>query len=70
MTARMKDDEIITAGIAALVKELGPSGAIAFLKKLGIGGGDYTSERSELLDDLTVDEIERGVAEITAARGK
>lgn len=46
MTVRtMTLAEIRAKGIAALVRELGPTGAIRFLQEYEHGSGDYTGER-------------------------
>jgi len=47
------------AGIAALVKELGPLGMTLFLRQYDSGYGDYTAERDELLKNFTIEDIER-----------
>lgn len=41
----------------ALVKSLGPIDAVRFIQQYNKGHGDYTKERQELFNDLTVDEI-------------
>lgn len=53
--------EIYEAGLAALRRELGPVGMIRFLQFFDTGHGDYTAERHEWLDGLTVDDIVREI---------
>jgi hypothetical protein len=47
------------AGIDALTKELGPLGMAMFLRQFDSGYGDYTAERDEILDGITIEDIER-----------
>ena len=47
------------AGINALTKELGPLGMALFLRQYDSGYGDYTAERDSLLEDITLDDIEK-----------
>lgn len=49
--------EVKTRGWAALVRELGYSGATKFILSHEPGTGDYTTERRELFRDLTIEEI-------------
>jgi hypothetical protein len=55
--------ELRSAGIDALTKALGPAGVARFLQQFDPGQGDYTTERSRILGnpsvDALVDEIER-----------
>ena len=53
--------ELRKAGIDALTKELGPLGMTLFLRQFEIGHGDYTKERDELLDGITIEDIEREI---------
>jgi len=41
--------EIRTVGFEALLRELGPAGAIRFLQQYESGQGDYTRNRKKLL---------------------
>lgn len=56
-TRSMTPDQIRRAGLAALARELGPVGMVRFLQQFEIGKGDYTTERHEWLDSVTIDEI-------------
>jgi len=58
-TDTLTPDEIRTAGMKALVKELGPAGAIRFLQLFHTNGGDYTAERREWMDTLSREEFLR-----------
>ena len=51
------------AGIAALQKELGAVGAVSFLLQFWIGHGDYTTERHQFLDSITMDDLLRDAEE-------
>jgi hypothetical protein len=49
--------EIQRAGLAVLVQELGPVGFVRFIQQYELGKGDYTAERRQWLDRLTVDDV-------------
>jgi hypothetical protein len=49
--------EIRTIGFDALVRELGPAGAIRFMQQYESGHGDYTRSRRKLLPKKSVREI-------------
>ena len=49
--------EIRTVGFEALLRELGPAGAIRFLQQYESGQGDYTRNREKLLPKKSVREI-------------
>ena len=53
--------EIKTMGWKALVKELGYAGATKFILLYEKGEGDYTKERKELFENITIDDIVREV---------
>ena len=44
-------------GLKALTKELGASGMAVFIRQFLNGSGDYTTERQEILKDITIDDI-------------
>jgi hypothetical protein len=46
------------AGLDILTKGLGPLGMTFFLRQYESGYGDYTAERDELLEGISLDEIE------------
>lgn len=50
-------NEIRTAGIAALTKELGPVGAIRFMQLFDNGSGDYTANRDRIHGNPTLEEL-------------
>jgi len=60
--------EIRAEGWRALTERLGVSGAIRFLMQYDPGRGDYTSERREILGDLTLDEAMRRIRDRERAR--
>ncbi len=49
--------EIRTVGFEALLRELGPAGAIRFIQQYELGHGDYTRNRKKLLQKKSVREI-------------
>ena len=53
-------------GFNALTKELGPSGMAVFMRQFDNGSGNYTEEREELLNDVSIDDI---VASIKKRKG-
>ena len=44
-------------GIDALTEKLGVVGMIEFMRLFDIGYGDYTKERQQLFEHLTIDDI-------------
>lgn len=63
-------EEIRTLGLAALARELGTVGMVRFIQQFGNGRGDYTRERHERLDQLSIDDITRMIAEQRASSDK
>jgi hypothetical protein len=57
--------EITKQATEILIREMGPVDAHRFLSQFRVGSGDYTKERGQWLDDLTLPEI---VEEIKARR--
>ncbi len=53
----LSQNEIRKKGIEALAEALGPVGMIRFLQQFDTGKGSYTDERSQWLDDLTIDDV-------------
>lgn len=56
----LTNEEISKAGLAALVRELGPAGMLRFIQQFEPGKGDYTAERHNWLPtdmDKVMDEI-------------
>jgi hypothetical protein len=49
--------EIRTIGFEALLRELGPAGAIRFLQQYETGHGNYTRDRHKFLPKMSVEEI-------------
>lgn len=49
------------AGMSALKNELGSAGAAYFIRQFGSGQGDYTAERGQYLEGITLDEIIQNV---------
>jgi hypothetical protein len=44
-------------GIRVLIKELGATGTVNFLRQFESGSGNYTEERESILAGITIDEI-------------
>ena len=44
-------------GYAALTKELGASGMAIFMRQFENGSGNYTEEREEIQQNITIDEV-------------
>ena len=49
--------EIRLEGWKALTERLGPAGAMRFMMQYDPGQGDYSSERHEIFDALTMEEL-------------
>ena len=59
--------EIRREGVQALLDRLGPAGTVRFLQQYDMGRGDYTKERRQWLDGVTIDEV---VEDIERRRGQ
>jgi len=59
--------EIRTIGFEALLRELGPAGAIRFLQQYETGQGDYSRDRHKFLPKMSVEEIGRQINKDRAA---
>jgi exopolyphosphatase/pppGpp-phosphohydrolase len=53
----MKLTEIRQQGYQALINALGVAGTLRFLQQLDVGYGDYTTERHQWLEQLTIDDF-------------
>ncbi|MEH2065426.1 MAG: hypothetical protein V7K50_24735 [Nostoc sp.] len=53
----MKSMEIRQQGYKALIDALGVAGTLRFLQQLEVGYGDYTKERNQWLDELTINDF-------------
>lgn len=53
--------EIRAEGFEALLERLGPSDALRFMQQFDAGRGDYTKERSQWLDNASLDELMNGI---------
>jgi len=60
-TENLTPYEIRTIGFEALVRELGPAGAIRFMQQYESGQGDYTRDRKKLLPKKSAHEIGRQI---------
>jgi len=50
-------------GLSALVRELGATGTILFIRQFEDGYGNYAEERSEMLKDIALDDIVSSIRE-------
>jgi hypothetical protein len=50
-------EEIRHAGLGALTRALGPVGMVRFLRQFTSGHGDYTADRQQWIDNVSLDEI-------------
>ncbi len=57
----MKQTEIRQRGYQALIDALGIANTLRFLQQLGIGYGNYTQERHQWLDQLTMEDFQEFV---------
>jgi len=53
----MKQTEIRQQGYKALIDSLGVANTLRFLQQLGVGYGDYTQNRHQWLDQLTMEDF-------------
>lgn len=49
--------QITQQAIALLCKEIGVADTVRFLNQFTIGYGNYTEERDDLFEDMTLDDI-------------
>lgn len=59
--------ELNRRGFQVLTKELGLAAAIRYVQQFDHGSGDYTAERQQWADSVSLEEIEKAVS---AAPGK
>jgi hypothetical protein len=52
-------DEVRREGLNALEQRLGRADMIRFIQQFETGQGDYSSERQELAERLTLDDIQK-----------
>ncbi len=60
-TQKMSPSQIRSAGLAALIKALGPTGMARFIQQFESGTGDYTRDRGQWLDQMSLGEILSGI---------
>jgi len=61
---------IRTIGFEALLRELGPAGAIRFIQQYETGRGDYTRDRKKLLPKKSVREIGKEIMKQRQSKAK
>ena len=62
--------QIRQLGLDVLSRELGPVAMIRFLQQYEIGTGDYSKERHQWLDKLTIDDIAEKARILRATKKK
>lgn len=62
--------EIRTIGFEALIRELGPAGAIRFIQQYEAGQGDYTRDRKKILPKKSVREIGKEIIKARQSKAK
>ena len=62
--------EIRTIGFEALLRELGPAGAIRFIQQYESGRGDYPRNRKKLLPKKSVREIGKQIIKKRQSKAK
>ena len=62
-TQSMSLMQIRAAGLAALMRDLGPTGTVRFLQQYETGNGDYSHDRHEWLDGLDAESIAKQIFE-------
>lgn len=63
----MSPSQIRSAGLAALIKSLGPTGMARFIQQYDMGTGDYTKDRRNWLDHMSLDEVISGINKMRKA---
>lgn len=58
----MSPNQIRSAGLAALIKTLGPVGMARFIQQYDMGTGNYTKDRSNWLGQMSLDEVIWGIS--------
>ena len=62
--------EIRKIGFEALLRELGPAGAIRFIQQYETGSGDYTRDRRKILPKKSVREIGKEIMKRRQSKSK
>lgn len=69
-TETLSLSQIRTIGFEALLRELGPAGAIRFMQQYETGSGDYTRDRRKILPKKSVREIGGEIMKQRQAKSK
>lgn len=70
MTVKMMSvPELNRKAFAILSRELGVPDTLRFFGQLGLGVGNYTEERRELFNGLSLEEYRQGVQQMKSAKG-
>jgi hypothetical protein len=62
-STQMTWNELRAKGCAALVRELGPTGYVRFIQQFRAGHGDYTQERRQWQDGMSLEEVLSAIAQ-------
>ena len=57
-------ENIRTLGLKALSEELGPIGMMKFIQMYSDGKGDYTTEKKEILDNVSIEDFDEFINNI------
>ena len=64
MGTNLRDlEKIKDKGFAVLKENLSPAELVQFLQMLGVGTGDYTKEKYENDEDITIEDFQKYLAE-------
>ncbi len=66
----MSQEEIRNKGLKALLEALGPTDMLKFLEQFVVGKGNYTKERHQWLDKVTLETIIEDVETYTEMKNK
>ena len=65
MNAEIKPMPLVNENAAnILVREMGVVDTLRFLNQFSVGNGNYTEERREMVDAMTLDDIFSGIEEM------
>ena len=67
LTREMTDQEFDSHALDILARELGPGGYARFVRMHRSGTGDYTRDRHQWLDGITLEDIKRELMPETVA---
>ncbi len=69
LASDLSDEEFERRTLDAIQREFGPSGLVRFLMDFRSGHGDYTVDRHQWLDSVTLEDLAQGPATDTKPQG-